>query len=135
MELARDCLDKGNLTIDGIRFHIIQNDDFIEGNDVINVVIGVQITEKIQAAMLSGCRVFLIHDEIMLSKLITNQLNAKIENPVEKPEKVNLVKWMTRECDPLTEEIFSETDLLYLLNSEQCPGYINDFLGHDSCIQ
>jgi hypothetical protein len=135
MELARNCLERGNLSIDGIRFHIIQNDDFIEGENVVNVVMGVQITEKIQTAMLSGCRVFLIHDEIMLSKLITNQLNAKIENSIEKPEKVNLIKWMTRECEPLREEIFSETDLLHLLNSEQCPGYIKDFLDHDSCIQ
>ena len=138
MDEAQVCLEKGDVTVGGIRFHIVKKDIFINENGVINVVIGVQVTDEMQRAMLSGCRVFLIHDQLMLSQLIKNQSNARgVKEHFERVKEVDLVKWMTRGNEPISigKSYTKYNDLLELIDSENCPKHIQEFLDHDSYIQ
>lgn len=79
-----------------MEFHLIKDDDFKK--DVVNVVMGVEVTEAMEAACLRVLDVCLVHDEFMLESLI----QAAPPKHNHKNDWRDVAKWMTYDSKPLS---------------------------------
>lgn len=80
---------------DDDRFHLVKDKNYKK--DVINVVIGVEVTEELEKACLEGYSVYLVHDTIMLQNISTTKSKDQLSDWRE------IAKWMTWNSHPLKD--------------------------------